>query len=79
MKDYLTAEGYNVKSPRESIKKAFEYELIEDGVLWLEVLEKRNLAAYTYDEQILEELQVLIIQKYFPIMEQLKETISKKL
>ncbi len=28
MKDYLTAEGYDVKSPRESIKKAFEYELV---------------------------------------------------
>ena len=79
MKDYLTAEGYNVKSPRESIKKAFEYELIEDGALWLEALEKRNLAAHTYDEQILEELQLLIMQKYFPIMEQLKETISKKI
>lgn len=79
MKDYLTAEGYSVKSPRESIKEAFNYELIDNGSLWLEALEKRNLAAHTYDEQILEELQELIINKYFPIMDQLKNTIAKKL
>ncbi len=79
MKDYLTAEGYDVKSPRESIKKAFEYELVDNGTLWLEALEKRSLAAHTYDEQILEELHELIINKYFPIMDQLKNTIAKKL
>ena len=33
MKDYLVAEGYEVKSPRESIKQAFQYGLIEDGAL----------------------------------------------
>jgi nucleotidyltransferase substrate binding protein (TIGR01987 family) len=31
MKDFLTAEGYEVKSPRDSIKTAFEYGLIESG------------------------------------------------
>ena len=30
MKDYLLAEGYDVKSPRESIKTALDYGLIAD-------------------------------------------------
>ena len=79
MKDFLTAEGYEVKSPRASIKTAFEYGLIQDGTLWLEALEKRNLASHTYDDKILEELEELIIHTYFPILNDLKEVLKKKL
>ncbi len=79
MKDFLTAEGYEVKSPRDSIKTAFEHGLIENGTLWLEALEKRNLASYTYDDKILDELEELIIHTYYPILDDLKEVLKKKL
>ena len=79
MKDFLTAEGYEVKSPRDSIKTAFEYGLIQNGTLWLEALEKRNLAAHTYDDNILEELEELIINTYYPLFNDLKEILKKKL
>lgn len=79
MKDYLTAEGFDVKSPRESIKKAFEYGLISDGTLWLEALEKRNLASHTYDDQILTELEKLITNNYYPLMEEFRNAIEKKI
>lgn len=79
MKDFLNAEGYEVKSPRESIKKAFEYGLIQKGTLWLEALEKRNLASHTYDDKILEELEELIIHMYYPLLDELKEVLKKKL
>ena len=79
MKDFLTAEGYEVKSPRDSIKTAFEYGFIENGTLWLEALEKRNLASYTYDDKILDELEELIIHTYYPILDDLKEVLKKKL
>ena len=78
MKDYLVAEGYEVKSPRETIKQAFQYGLIEDGTLWLEALEKRNLSAHTYDESILNELEKLIVHTYYPMMEKLKNVLAKK-
>ena len=78
MKDYLVAEGYEVKSPRESIKQAFQYGLIDDGALWLEALEKRNLSAHTYDESILDELEKRIVQAYYPMMEKLKDTLATK-
>ena len=79
MKDFLTAEGYEVKSPRDSIKTAFEYGFIENGTLWLEAIEKRNLASHTYDDKILDELEELIIHTYYPILDDLKEVLKKKL
>jgi nucleotidyltransferase substrate binding protein (TIGR01987 family) len=68
MKDYLITEGYDVKSPREAIKTAFDYGLISDGAKWLEALEKRNLALEIYDEIILDELEKLITNTYYPMM-----------
>ena len=79
MKDYLLAEGYDVKSPRESIKTALDYGLIADGTKWLEALEKRNLAAHTYDESILDELERLIAHERYPLMLSLKTTLEQKL
>lgn len=76
LKDYLESEGYQVKSPRESIKQAFQNELITDGEIWLEALEKRNLASHTYDDTILEELRELIRHTYFPLMYRLKEKLD---
>jgi nucleotidyltransferase substrate binding protein (TIGR01987 family) len=78
MKDYLEAQGFVVKSPREAIKQAFQNELIARGDLWLEALEKRNLAAHTYDDTILDEFQELISQTYFPEMDALYQTLKKE-
>lgn len=79
MKDYLITEGYEVKSPREAIKTAFDYGLISDGAKWLEALEKRNLAAHTYDESILDELEELITHTYYPMMEALRVSLEERL
>ncbi|MDP3464822.1 MAG: nucleotidyltransferase substrate binding protein [Sulfuricurvum sp.] len=78
MKDYLITEGYDVKSPREAIKTAFDYGLISDGAKWLEALEKRNLALEIYDETILDELEELITHTYYPMMEQFGSALKAK-
>lgn len=50
LKDYLQEKGVDVKYPRDTIKEAFSSGVIENGDLWLEMLEKRNLMSNTYDE-----------------------------
>ncbi|WP_200086690.1 HI0074 family nucleotidyltransferase substrate-binding subunit [Salicibibacter cibi] len=42
-KDYLEAEGYIMKSPRQTIKQAFQMGIIEDGHTWIDALSDRNL------------------------------------
>lgn len=49
MKDYLEAQEVIVRFPRDVIKAAFHYEIIKDGETWMDMLEKRNLLAHTYD------------------------------
>lgn len=50
LKDYLQDKGVDVKYPRDTIKEAFSTGVIENGDLWLEMLEKRNLMSHTYEE-----------------------------
>jgi nucleotidyltransferase substrate binding protein (TIGR01987 family) len=68
MKDYLEEEGFIVKSPRETIKIAFQTQLIMAGHTWIDALEKRNLMAHTYDEERAMEAEALIRNKYYPII-----------
>jgi nucleotidyltransferase substrate binding protein (TIGR01987 family) len=77
MKDYLEQEGFNVKSPRTTIKTAFQTELIEDGHAWIDALEKRNLMAHTYDEQRAMEAEKLIREKYYQIILKLCEKLEE--
>jgi nucleotidyltransferase substrate binding protein (TIGR01987 family) len=78
MKDYLIAQGFNeVNSPRASIKKAFEIELIEDGTTWLEALENRNLSTHTYDEATSDIITKEIRTSYYPIMLHLSDKMSQ--
>lgn len=41
LKDYLEAEGYVVKSPRDALKQAFQSGTIADGHTWIAALEDR--------------------------------------
>ncbi len=78
LKDYLEEQGFtDVKSPKATIKKAFEVSLIEDGHMWLEALENRNLAAHTYDDETAQEIYDLICHSYFPLLEALKNRLEK--
>lgn len=71
MKDYLEQEGFEVKSPRSSIQTAFQIELITDGHTWIDALNKRNLMAHTYDEDVAKEAENLIKEKYYPVLKEL--------
>ncbi|HOK60433.1 MAG: nucleotidyltransferase substrate binding protein [Tenuifilum sp.] len=50
LKDYLQEMGVEARFPRDTIKEAFTNGLIQDGDLWLDMLEKRNQMSHTYDE-----------------------------
>lgn len=78
LKDYLEAEGYDVKSPRETIKIAFQAGVIEDGHIWMDALSNRNMAAHTYDAAVAEKFVKEIGEVYFPELRKLYEKLSKE-
>lgn len=80
VKDYLEEQGFvDVKSPRTALKKAFEIGIIENGHDWMDLLLDRNLTAHTCDEQKATEMELLILNKYFPILKSLHQHFNEKL
>ncbi|MDY0374953.1 MAG: nucleotidyltransferase substrate binding protein [Desulfobacterium sp.] len=78
LKDYLEAQQVDAKFPREVIKQAFHYEIIEDGEIWMDMLEKRNLMAHTYEEKIFRMAVDNISTKYFNAISQVYDFLQKK-
>ena len=76
MKDYLEFEGYEVKSPRSTIQTAFQNQLITEGHIWIDALEKRNLMAHTYDEEVAKQAEELIKVEYYPVIKKLLEKLE---
>lgn len=76
LKDYLTFQGHEVRYPRETIKKAFELQLIADGHLWIEMLEDRNELAQTYNEEQVQEALFKIEEKFLPGIVQVHDSLN---
>jgi len=51
MKDFLEYECFALKSPRETIKTAFQSGLVRAGHDWIDALSARNDSTHTYDER----------------------------
>lgn len=80
LKDYLENEGFdNVKSSKQTIRTAFQAELITKAENWMEVVQKRNLASHTYNENVLEETVTFIKDDFFPLVKSLYERLKKEL
>ncbi len=78
LKDYLEEKKVDVKFPKDTIKEAFKYELIEDGDTWMDMLEKRNLMAHTYNETSAELAYRLIVDHYYQVLEQLTGRLKRE-
>ncbi|MGI6629404.1 MAG: nucleotidyltransferase [Clostridia bacterium] len=79
MKDYLEDIGYSMKSPRETIKQAYQTGLIDEGHIWIDALTDRNLTVHTYDEKLAKKMTEDIVQIYFPELKRLYEKLVKEL
>ena len=79
LKDYLEAQEYLVKSPRETVKQAFQIGLIDNGHIWMDALSNRNLTTHTYDEELANKMTNEIITMYLPELDKLYEKLSKEL
>ena len=51
LKDFLENKGVNVKFPRDVLKEAFNLDILNNGELWFEMLEYRNILSHTYNEK----------------------------
>jgi len=66
MKDFLEYEGFQgIVGSRSATREAFNKGLINDGQVWMDMIESRNQTVHTYHENILQVEYLNIVNIYF--------------
>ena len=78
LKDLLTAEGYTVNSPRETIRKAFEMSLIDDAERWFAALDNRNILSHIYNEATAQQAETWIKNDFAPMLCKCADTLYER-
>lgn len=66
-------------SPREIIKLGYKVGFISDAEIWLDMLKSRNRSVHIYDEDEIDELILLIRDKFIFAFAELENTLQKKI
>ena len=80
LQDYFAQEsGYvDVKGPRTVLKQAIQDNLLEDGHVWLQMLDNRNLLTHVYDEEESRQILADVASSYLPLLTNLAFLLTSK-
>ncbi len=73
------AEGAGTGSPREILQLGYKLGFVEDSSVWLTMLKKRNTLVHIYDEDEIDEMLLLIRDRFTPAFIRLENILGKKL
>ena len=65
LKDYLLTKEIDVKFPKDVIKEAFSFDVIENGQMWIDMLKDRNVSSHEYNMDKIDEVLERISTIYF--------------
>ncbi len=70
MKDFLEYEGIqDIIGSRSATRQAFNSGIIENGEIWMQMIESRNITVHSYDDQILSSQYLKIVNHYYDTFE----------
>ena len=79
LRDYLQYEGYqDIAGSRTATRLAFNIGLIEQGEIWMAMIETRNRTVHAYDEAILHHEFQNIAEKYAANLTALAAKMNEK-
>jgi nucleotidyltransferase substrate binding protein (TIGR01987 family) len=77
LKEYMEEQGYIfMPSPRETIKKAYQENIINNEEVWLLILKERVELNHTYNEELSIDVANKIFNIYYSEFETLLQTLN---
>jgi nucleotidyltransferase substrate binding protein (TIGR01987 family) len=77
IKDYLIFQGItDITGSRDAFRMAFNRGLIEDGQVWMSMIESRVKSSHTYNEEIAKEILKEVREKYFDLFMKLETKLK---
>lgn len=80
IKDYYEYQGETgIQGSRDAFRLGINRELLQDGELWMEMIQSRQKTSHTYNEEIAEEIADEIFNNYYRLFNQLIEKLQNHL
>jgi nucleotidyltransferase substrate binding protein (TIGR01987 family) len=77
LKDYLEYHGiYNITGSRDTIREAYQNNLIEAGEGWMKMIVSRKLTAHSYNEATADEISTAVFNEYFDLFKNLESRLQ---
>ncbi len=77
IKDFYEAQGEtDMQGSRDTFRLAFRRGLIENGNIWMEMIQSRVLSSHTYNEAMAEKIMLKVINQYYGEYETLSARLS---
>ena len=77
VKDFLEFQGHSdIFGSRDAFRKAFQLGIIEDGAVWMDMIQSRNRTTHTYNEETANEISRTVISVYFDAFKKLHEKLE---
>lgn len=78
LKDFLEDRGaQKIYGSKDAAREAFKAGLLENGDVWMKMIESRSLTSHTYDESTASKIASSIIESYFAEFQSLKNTLER--
>lgn len=78
LKDYLEFEGIQgLVGSRSTAREAFKRGLIDDGEVWMDMIDKRNLSSHTYNEAVAKAIVHAVVERYHPAFLELQRRLAE--
>lgn len=79
MKDYLEEQGIpGIIGSKNAVRQAFSQGLITDGQIWMDMIQDRNLAAHSYDEDTANNINHKIKKDYYQQLAAFANTMNNR-
>ena len=78
LKDFLEYRGQtDIYGSRDTIRKAFQLDLIDDGESWMDMLKSRNKTSHTYNKETAEEICQAVKDVYYSLFYKLEARLDR--
>ncbi len=78
LKDFLESRGNKeIYGSKDASRKAYKLGLIQDGDIWMDMIQNRNLTSHTYNEETCDEISTAILDHYYAEFVELRSTLEK--
>ena len=78
LKDFLEQKGNkDIFGSKDATRRAFSFDLLEEGDIWMEMIKHRNETVHTYSEEIMDEIYNAVVGVYFDAFVKMKTRLDE--